>query len=45
MIRIRFVGEFGEGLEFVEVEDETGKSINAGEWVEEDDYWVLEVDD
>jgi len=29
---------------FVEVEDESGASINFGEWVRRDDgYWVLRV--
>lgn len=32
-IKIRFAGDFGEGLEFVEVEDAaTGESIDIGEW-------------
>lgn len=31
---VRFHGDFGpdEGLEFVEVEDEDGASVNVGEW-------------
>lgn len=41
--RIRFAGEFGEGLEFVEVENAAGESINVGEWREDGDYWLLEV--
>lgn len=33
-----------ESGRFVEVEDETGKSINFGEWVKRDDgYWVLRI--
>lgn len=29
---------------FVEVEDETGASISAGEWIErEDGYWALRI--
>ena len=31
---------------FVEVEDQDGKSINAGEWIQRDDgYWVLRFKD
>lgn len=41
-IRIRFDGPPGpEGGRFVEVENEFGKSIKVGEWVEEGADWVL----
>ena len=31
-----------EAPRFIEVEDDTGASVNTGEWVERDDgYWVL----
>lgn len=33
-----------ESGRFVEVEDESGKSVNCGEWVERDDgYWALRI--
>jgi hypothetical protein len=35
---------FGKSGEFIEAEDETGKSINAGEWRErKDGLWELVV--
>ncbi len=35
-----------ESGRFVEVEDNSGASINFGEWVERDDgYWVLRIPD
>lgn len=43
-INIRFKGSFGEGLEFVEVENEDGESINVGEWEEDGEYWVLQIE-
>lgn len=31
---------------FVEVEDDSGKSISFGEWIERDDgYWALRIED
>lgn len=43
--QVRFSGEFGpdEGLEFVEVENADGESINLGEWERDGDYWLLKV--
>lgn len=33
-----------DGGRFVEVEDDTGKSVNWGEWVKRDDgYWALRL--
>jgi len=33
-----------EGARFIEVEDDTGKSIRVGVWIRrEDDYWVLRI--
>ena len=32
-----------EGGRFVEVENEKGESINVGEWIQKDGYWVLRV--
>lgn len=43
--QIRFSGDFGEGLEFVEVEDEDGVGISVGEWEEDGDEWLLKVGD
>ena len=34
-----------ESGRFVEVETDDGKSINAGEWIERDGYWVLRITD
>jgi hypothetical protein len=44
-IDIVFDGPPGpEGPRFVEVEDEQGRSIKIGEWVQRDDgYWVLRI--
>ncbi len=44
-IDIVFDGPPGpESCKFVEVEDDQGRSINFGDWVERDDgYWVLRV--
>jgi hypothetical protein len=44
-IDIVFDGEPGPvPPRFVEVEDENGRSINAGEWVHRDDgYWALRL--
>ena len=44
-IDIVFDGPPGhESGRFVEVEDETGKSIRLGEWVKRDDgYWALRI--
>ena len=44
-IDIVFDGPPGhESGRFVEVEDVTGKSINAGEWLQRPDgYWVLRI--
>lgn len=44
-IDIVFDGPPGsEGGRFIEVEDEHGRSIRLGEWVERvDGYWVLRV--
>lgn len=45
-IRIVFDGPPGpESGRFVEVEDESGKSIRLGEWVKEGDFWYLEFPD
>ena len=32
-----------EAGRFVEVETDDGKSINAGEWHQRGDYWVLRI--
>jgi len=33
-----------ESGRFIEVEDEQGRSINAGEWIQRDDgYWALRI--
>ncbi len=29
---------------FIEVEDESGRSINAGAWIDRDGYWALRID-
>ena len=44
-INIIFDGPPGpESGRFVEVEDDDGKSITIGEWIERDDgYWVLRI--
>jgi hypothetical protein len=43
-IRIVFDGLPGPEVgRFVEVEDETGKSVNVGEWSQEGDYWYLTI--
>jgi hypothetical protein len=43
-IRILFDGPPGpESGRFIEVEDEEGKSFNAGPWTEEDGVWVLTI--
>ncbi len=46
-IDIVFDGPPGpESGRFVEVEDESGASINFGEWIERDDgFWVLRIPD
>ena len=45
-IRVVFDGPPGQRSgRFVEVEDETGKSIRLGEWVQDGSYWYLEFDD
>lgn len=41
-MKIIFTGDFPD-LMFVEVEDDNGKSINAGEWTKEDEFWVLNI--
>lgn len=34
----------GPECDFIEVENDTGHSINAGEWLRRDDgYWVLRI--
>ena len=44
MIRLLFDGPPGpECGRFVESEDENGKSINAGEWSQQGEYWVLTI--
>jgi hypothetical protein len=42
-IRLRFDGDFAEGLTFVEAENEDGESINVGEWSEEDGDKILTI--
>jgi len=43
-MQIRFDGPPGpEAGRFVEVEDDTGKSISAGEWVQDGEYWLLKL--
>lgn len=42
-IRLRFDGEFPEGLTFVDIENSEGESINVGEWSEEDGDKVLTI--
>jgi hypothetical protein len=43
-IRIVFDGPPGpEAGRFVEVEDESGKSVSVGEWSQEGDYWYLTI--
>ena len=44
-IRIVFTGPPGPKMpQFVEVEDEAGRSVNFGEWVKRDDgYWELRL--
>jgi hypothetical protein len=43
-LRIRFDGPPGhESGRFVECEDASGKSVNAGEWSQDDDLWTLTV--
>ena len=32
-----------ESGRFVEVEDQSGKSIRVGEWLQKGDYWVLQL--
>ena len=45
-IDIVFDGPPSESGSFVEVEDDTGKSISFGKWVKrEDGYWVLRINE
>ena len=45
-IRIIFDGPPGpDGGRFIEVEGESGESINIGEWIECGSYWHLEIED
>ncbi len=44
-IQIRFDGPPDhESGRFVEVEDEDGRSINAGEWKQDGEFWLLVID-
>ena len=44
MIRIIFAEDGPIDLTFVEVENEAGKSISVGEWVNDGDgLWALEI--
>lgn len=44
-IQIRFDAPPGpQSGYFIEVEDETGKSISAGEWVADGSDWLLKID-
>ncbi len=44
-IQIRFDDGPGPiGGRFIEVENEKGESINAGEWVQDGDDWLLLLD-
>jgi len=43
-INIIFDGPPGhDSGQFVEVETDDGKSINAGEWIQRGNYWVLRI--
>ena len=42
--RLVFSQPPGPHSSFVEVEDEDGKSFNAGSWTQEDDLWVFTLD-
>jgi len=44
IMQIRFDGPPGpEAGRFVEVENMHGKSFNAGEWVQDGEYWLLKI--
>ncbi len=44
-IQLRFDGPPGPvSGRFVEAEDEYGRSIRVGEWVQDGDYWLLVID-
>lgn len=43
-INIRFSGTLPDGLQFVEIEDSAGESIDIGEWDSDDGDYVLSIE-
>ena len=44
-LQVRFDGPPGPvSGHFIEVEDEAGRSICAGEWVQDGEFWLLIID-